>query len=161
MRRPFHPLVVTLGICALALLACTADGSRARADSLSRSRLVIETPLSRHAFTVEVAVTPASRQRGLMHRRSLAPDAGMLFDYGRATPAAMWMKNTFIPLDMLFIDGDGLILKIAERTVPHSLDMVASDGPARAVLELNAGTAARLGIRTGDRVRHAIFANTD
>jgi len=161
MRRPFHPLVVTLGICVLALLARPVDGSAAWADSFSRSRLVIETPLSRHAFTVEVAVTPASRQRGLMHRRSLAPDAGMLFDYGRTTPAAMWMKNTFIALDMLFIGDDGLILKIAERTVPHSLETVASDKPVRAVLEVNAGTAARLGIRTGDRVHHAIFANMD
>ena len=161
MRHPLYPLAVTLGLCAIALLACSAKGSGAWADGLGCSPLVIETPLSRHAFTVEVAVTPASRQRGLMHRRSMAQDAGMLFDYGHATRAAMWMKNTFIALDMLFIGGNGLILKIAERTVPHSLETVASDGPVRAVLELNAGTAARLGIRTGDRVRHAIFANMD
>ena len=159
MRRPLHTFAVALGVCAVALLAGSDVGSAAGAGSHGRSRLLIETPAGRHVFTVEVATTPASRRRGLMHRRSMAPDAGMLFDYGRAAHAAMWMKNTFIPLDMLFIGGDGLILKIAERTMPHSLETMTSDGPVRAVLEVNAGTVARLGIRTGDLVRHVLFAN--
>ena len=87
----------------------------------------------------------------------LARDAGMLFDYGRVQPAAMWMKNTFIPLDMLFIGEDGNIVRIAQRTVPHSLAVVASVEPVRAVLELKGGSAARFGIKPGDRVRHEIF----
>lgn len=122
------------------------------------SALVIVSDNGRHVFTVELAVTPEQRAQGLMYRRSMAPDAGMLFDFGRhPTRASMWMKNTFIPLDMLFIKTDGEIESVAARTVPHSLESISSAGPVRAVLELNGGTAARLGIRPGDRVEHPIF----
>ncbi len=110
-------------------------------------------------FRVELAADDATRSRGLMFRRALAPDAGMLFDYGREQPVAMWMKNTLIPLDMLFIAGDGRIVHIAERTVPHSLTPISPGRDVRAVLELAGGTADRLGIAPGDRVRHAAFAD--
>ncbi|MGE0719759.1 MAG: DUF192 domain-containing protein, partial [Alphaproteobacteria bacterium] len=89
-----------------------------------------------------------------MFRRSLAPDRGMLFVYQADAPLAMWMKNTYIPLDMLFMRADGRIINIIENVPPETLDSRPSDGPARAALELAAGTAARLGIKPGDRVVH-------
>ncbi|MGF1628366.1 MAG: DUF192 domain-containing protein [Kiloniellaceae bacterium] len=110
-----------------------------------------------HAFEVEIAETPDQRAQGLMFRRQLAVDGGMLFLFGRAEERAMWMKNTLIPLDMLFIDETGKIVRIEERTVPHSLKAILSGGPVSAVLELNAGTASRLIIKPGDQVRHPAF----
>ena len=122
------------------------------------SEVVIETrDGKRHDFRVELALNQRQRTQGLMYRQKLAPGAGMLFDYGRETPIAMWMKNTIVPLDMLFIGADGVIVNIAERTVPGSLATIPSEGPVRAVLEINAGTTARLGIKPGDRVLHRIF----
>lgn len=112
----------------------------------------------RHAFTVELANTEASRERGLMFRRTMAPDAGMLFDFFTEAPQAFWMKNTYIPLDMLFVRANGEILNIRQRAIPQDESSIASDGPVRAVLELNGGTVARLGIRPGDHVQHAIFS---
>ncbi len=122
------------------------------------SSLAIETARGeRHRFRVEFAATPQQRAQGLMYRPTLAPDAGMLFDYGREAPVAMWMKNTLIPLDILFIAANGVIVNIAERAVPGSLASIVSARPVRAVLEINGGTAERLGIGPGDRVVHAIF----
>jgi len=111
-----------------------------------------------HGFTVEVATSHQQLAQGLMYRRNLAADAGMLFDFGTVQPVTMWMKNTLIPLDMVFIAADGAVLGVAERTVPQSLAVIASPGPVRAVLELNGGTADRLGIHAGDRVRHPLFS---
>ncbi|MAG97996.1 MAG: DUF192 domain-containing protein [Alphaproteobacteria bacterium] len=130
---------------------------QAVAAGLPTTELVIATAKHRHTFTVELAANRQDRARGLMYRRTLAPDAGMLFDYGAPVRIAMWMKNTYIPLDMLFISSDGTISHIAERTVPHSLTTIVGPKPARAVLELNGGSAARLGIRVGDRVLHVLF----
>ena len=89
----------------------------------------------------------------------MAPDAGMLFDYKTPSMATMWMKNTLIPLDMLFVDAQGRIVNIHERAVPGSLATISAAAPVRAVIELNGGTAARLGIRPGDRVMFPIFDN--
>ncbi len=94
-----------------------------------------------------------------MFRRSLAADAGMLFDYGDPQPVAMWMKNTLIPLDMVFIGKDGTVVDFRERAVPMSLDTIEPKVPARAVLEVNAGTAQRLGLQVGNTVHHAFFGN--
>lgn len=118
------------------------------------SPLVIETAGGPHRLRVEVAATPSERARGLMHRRTLAPDAGMLFVYPSAQPVSMWMKNTYVPLDILFIGPKGRIFRIVPDAEPLSTRHIPSRGPAAAVLELPAGTAARLGIRPGDRVRH-------
>jgi hypothetical protein len=112
-----------------------------------------------HRFNVEIADQPAERQKGLMYRHELAADAGMLFDFGEPQQIAMWMKNTYIPLDMLFIAADGSIRNIAENTVPFSLDTIPSRGAVRFVLEVPAGTAARLGLKAGDRVRHSLIGN--
>lgn len=121
--------------------------------------LIIETASGALPFAVELADTPEERARGLMFRESLPADAGMLFVYPRDQLIGMWMKNTLIPLDMLFISDDGRILGIAERTVPLSLTTVSSEAPARAVLEINGGTADRAGIQPGDRIRHPAFGN--
>ncbi|VUD70157.1 hypothetical protein MET9862_00720 [Methylobacterium symbioticum] len=110
-----------------------------------------------HRFSVEVMRTDADRSRGLMYRRSMAADHGMLFDFERTEPVSMWMKNTYLSLDMLFIRADGLIARIAAETEPLSTAIIPSGEPVLAVLELNAGTAARLGLRTGDRVEHPLF----
>lgn len=93
-----------------------------------------------------------------MFRKSLAPDAGMLFDFHTPDFQTFWMKNTVIPLDMIFIRADGRILRIAENTVPLSETLVPSGGPVRAVLEVIGGTAKKLGIAPGDRVTHPIFS---
>lgn len=111
-----------------------------------------------HRFTVEVVATPEARTQGLMFRRSLAADAGMLFDFGQTAPVAMWMKNTLIPLDMLFVASDGRIVNIAQRTVPHSLTLIPSAKPVRFVLEVTGGTAARLGLKPGDKLLHPLFS---
>ncbi|MFL1461844.1 DUF192 domain-containing protein [Roseococcus sp. DSY-14] len=110
-----------------------------------------------HAFRVEMALRPEDQTVGMMFRTAMEPDEGMLFDWGAPRESAMWMRNTLIPLDMLFIAADGRIHRIHERAVPHSLASIESRGPVRAVLELAGGTAERLNLRVGDRVQHRIF----
>ena len=127
--------------------------------AFERSTLTIQTERGSHKFDVELATTPDQLSFGLMYRRSLAVDAGMLFDYSRPQIVAMWMKNTLIPLDMVFIDAVGKVAHISERTVPQSLRTISSRVPVRAVLELNGGTVTRLKIKKGDRIRHAIFGD--
>jgi uncharacterized membrane protein (UPF0127 family) len=111
-----------------------------------------------HVFQVELAITPEEHERGLMFRRELPGGQGMLFDFHVDQPVAFWMKNTYIPLDMIFIRGDGRILRIAENTEPLSERNIPSGGPVRAVLEVIAGTARKLGIAPGDRVGGSIFS---
>jgi uncharacterized membrane protein (UPF0127 family) len=160
---PFPALAVVLALSGAAAVvppdgrALAAEAPVVAADQ-EASRLVIATSRGSTEFRVELATTPEELARGLQHRRSLPADAGMLFDFGPERIARMWMKNTYIPLDMLFIGGDGVVADVAEQTEPLSLDIIASRVPIRAVLELNAGTVARLGIRRGDRVHHRIFA---
>ena len=108
-------------------------------------------------FTAEIADTEELRERGLMFRHLLPQDKAMLFDFGRPRPVAMWMKNTNISLDMLFIRADGTIAAIAENTVPQSLDTISVQEPVRGVLEVAAGTVKRLGLHTNDKVYHRIF----
>ncbi len=144
-------------------LALASGGETARPqaplETFARDQIIIETAAGgRHRFDVELAVTPGEQAQGLMFRRKLQPDAAMLFLYRREAPVAMWMKNTLIPLDMLFIAGDGRIVKVVERAVPHSLETIRSWDPVLAVLEINGGTAARLAIRPGDRVLYRAFA---
>jgi uncharacterized protein len=111
----------------------------------------------RHVFSVEVMRNDEERAKGLMFRRHLPADRGMLFDFKRIEPVAMWMQNTYISLDMLFIRADGVITNIAQHTEPLSTRVVPSDGPVLSVLEVNAGTTARLGIAAGDKVEHILF----
>ena len=120
-------------------------------------RLIIKTRTDEAAFSVEIADTPEKRSLGLMYRTELAADAGMLFDFSHMAPVAMWMKNTYIPLDIVFINADGVIVNIVERAIPETLTPIHSRGPVLAVLELNSGTCARKGIRPGDKVLHPLF----
>ena len=122
------------------------------AAGLKQVPLTIRSASGAHAFTVEVAGTPEEQTNGLMHRQSLAPDRGMLFPYEPPQDVAFWMKNTLIPLDMIFIRPDGTIARIAANTMPMSLDPVPSLEPVSAVLEIAGGRAAELAIREGDRV---------
>lgn len=119
--------------------------------------LTIAAQGARQTFQVEVARNDADRAQGLMYRRAMPANQGMLFDFGRVEPVAMWMQNTYLPLDMLFIRPDGTIARIAANTEPLSTRTIPSGEPVLAVLELNAGTAARLGIKAGDRVEHPLF----
>lgn len=112
-----------------------------------------------HAFTVELANDPEEITTGLMERTELAPDAGMLFDFGVPREANMWMKNTLISLDMLFLDSDGKVLAIARETVPGSLRRINPGVPVKGVLELAGGRADELGIEPGDVVQHEVFGN--
>ena len=110
-----------------------------------------------HAFTVELADNDGAREKGLMFRKELPEGRGMLFDFHAEAPVSFWMENTYIPLDMIFIRGDGSILRIAENTTPLSTKIVPSGGPVRAVLEVIGGTARKMGIAPGDKVASQIF----
>ena len=137
-----------------------APAAGAQLQTFPKAELTIISAGGPHKFTVELATTPGQMEQGLMFRKNLAPNAGMLFDYRAPSMAAMWMKNTLIPLDMLFVDQQGRIINIHERAVPGALDPIAASMPARAVIELNGGTAAHLGIKPGDRVIFPIFGNS-
>jgi len=142
------------------LLLLFADAAAyAQLETFPKAELTIVSASGPHKFTVEVATTPGQMEQGLMFRRTLAGDAGMIFDYGAPSMAAMWMKNTLIPLDMLFVDARGRVINIHERAIPGSLDPIGAAAPARAVIELNGGTTARLGIKPGDRVVFPIFGD--
>ncbi len=110
-----------------------------------------------HLFSVEIADTEAAREKGLMFRKELPEGQGMLFDFHSEQDVSFWMQNTYIPLDMIFIRGDGTILRIAENTEPLSTKLIPSGGPVLAVLEVIGGTAHKLGIAPGDHVAHPIF----
>ena len=110
-----------------------------------------------HIFAVEIADTEAQREKGLMFRKNLPDGQGMLFDFKREQDVSFWMQNTYIPLDMIFIRGDGSILRIVENAEPLSTRLIPSGGPVLAVLEVIGGTARKLGIAAGDRVAHPIF----
>ena len=155
----FRRLLLLVPFLPLLLVALYASPLFAQLTEFPTAPLTIQTASGPHPFTVELATSPAQMMQGLMFRRSLAPDAGMLFDYQAPSMASMWMKNTLIPLDMLFVDATGHIVNIHERAVPGSLDPIAAAAPVRAVIELNGGTAARLGIRPGDRVIYPIFGH--
>ena len=122
------------------------------ADALSKGTLTLETASGPHQFNVEVASTPQERERGLMLRTSLPAESGMLFLYETPQPIAMWMKNTIIPLDMIFIDAWGKVNRIESNAEPFSLDPIPSDGDVIGILEVNAGAAEKIGLKTGDKV---------
>jgi len=127
------------------------------ARSAGTQTLEIASKTGVHVFSVEIAENDADRARGLMFRKSLPEGTGMLFDFKQEEPVNFWMENTYIPLDMIFIQADGRILRIAENTTPLSKKLVPSGGPVLAVLEVIGGTARKLGIAPGDRVAHPIF----
>ncbi|WP_421694346.1 DUF192 domain-containing protein [Aestuariivirga sp.] len=148
---------LTLVIFALLALSPAPVWADEAAPLTKIEPLTIATENDATMFTVEIADTEQSRERGLMFRQRLPENRGMLFDFGEPRPVSMWMKNTYIPLDMLFIRADGTIAYIAENTVPKSLDTVGITEPVLGVLELAGGTTKKLGIRSGDKVYHRLF----
>jgi uncharacterized membrane protein (UPF0127 family) len=146
-------------LLAVISLMWTIGAPRAETATFSTSSLeVVGQDGRRHAFTVEVAASDAQLAQGLMFRKSLPPKTGMLFDFGTTRQVAMWMKNTVIPLDMLFITADGRVIHIEEFAVPGSLEPRGPNRPVLGVLELAGGTARRLDLKSGDRVEHAMFS---
>jgi uncharacterized membrane protein (UPF0127 family) len=138
-------------------VACSPPAPAANVPAEQRAQtglqqvpLTIRSASGLHHFTVEVAATPGQQERGLMFRKSLAGDRGMIFPYDPPVDASFWMKNTLIPLDMLFIRSDGTIVRIAANRTPLSLAPVPGGEPVAAVLEIRGGRAAELGIREGD-----------
>jgi uncharacterized membrane protein (UPF0127 family) len=154
LGRPLRHLA-TAAWLAVALTAMSGP------PSFDRDRLTIESSAGQFEFQVELATTPDQRAYGLMFRESLADDHGMLFDFGHPQPVAMWMRNTYIPLDMLFIRADGRIGRIVQQAQPLSDTVLASGGPVLAVLELRGGITAKLGIEQGDRVVYRLFEQPD
>ena len=123
-------------------------------SSANAEPLVIHTGGSAYKFEVEVVTTPETREQGLMYRKAMAANAGMLFIYPGEQPVSFWMKNTLIPLDMLFLKADGRIAHIAHKAVPMDETPIDSGAAVKAVLEVNGGTANALGIKEGDRVEY-------
>lgn len=131
-------------------------------ETFEKSSLTIETASGAHLrFQIELALTPAQQAQGLMFRQKMAADAGMLFVYPTPQPAAYWMQNTYIPLDMLFITPDGRIERIRENAEPLSTAPIEGPSKTKAVLEINGGLAARLGIRPGDRAIQPLYLGTE
>jgi uncharacterized membrane protein (UPF0127 family) len=149
------PLSKFAAACGL-LFAVIATGAGAK---LPHAVLIIDSAQGPKRFTVEIAADEPSRMQGLMFRKSLAPDSGMLFEFPDDHFRSFWMKNTILSLDMLFIRADGTISSIAANTTPYSEAEILSKEPVRAVLEINGGRSAALGIVPGARVHHAVFGD--
>src|ERR1700759_2291755 len=145
-------------LCAMLVLAGALSifaGVSARAATIQPLEIVTKTGV--HVFSVEMATTEEEKTTGLMYRKELADGKGMLFDFSPEQEVSMWMKNTYISLDMIFIRADGRILRIAQNTEPMSTKIIPSGGLAKGVLEVVAGTAQKYGIAPGDRVGHPLF----
>lgn len=154
----FRQVIVTLValiVCAGAMTFLPTLLPAAEAPKLEP--LSITTDRGTVKFEVEIAATDESRETGLMYRSSLAPDRGMLFDFIQTQEVYFWMKNTYVPLDMIFIRADGTVASVAENTVPLSETVVPSKAPVRFVLEVVAGTAAKIGLKPGDHVSNALM----
>ena len=147
-------IVTSLAAASAVLLILCANPA---AQAASVQPLEIATKSGVRVFLVEMATTEEEKTQGLMYRKELPDGKGMLFDFSPEQQISMWMKNTYIPLDMIFIRADGRILRIAENTEPLSTKIISSGGLARGVLEVIAGTAQKYGIQPGDRVAHPLF----
>jgi uncharacterized membrane protein (UPF0127 family) len=154
-------LLLPLGAVAPTLVAGSALALDAEAPSALEPLTLVTDPKGAnpadHALSVEVMRTEAGRERGLMERRYLPADRGMLFQFDREQPIMMWMKNTYIPLDMIFISRAGVVTHIHENAEPLSEAIISSNGPVYGVLEVNAGYARKIGLKPGDLVRHPLF----
>ncbi len=150
-------LLVLAIVLTAGLAGCGSTMSETQNPEQQRE-LRIKTATAEHLFRVELALDERSQARGLMFRREMPADHGMLFIYEGEKEIAMWMKNTVLSLDMLFVRADGTIVKIARNTEPFSEQIIGSGEPVAGVLELNAGTSERLSIRKGDRVLHPLLS---
>ena len=127
-------------------------------DQLDRADIIFADE-TKHTFAIELAITPDERAKGMMFRRTMAPDSGMLFIFSRSQKMSFWMRNTYIPLDILFLDKKGRILNIVRNAEPETDTPRRSRGKAIAVLEIPGGRAAELGIKPGHHVRHPLIGN--
>lgn len=152
MRRTLRGFAAAGAVLAISLpLAACSD----------ETRLTIHSDSGDHSFTVELVDTPESRAQGLMYRQELAPDAGMLFDFLDERPVSFWMRNTYIPLDMLFISADGVVRTIHVNARPHDPTSIPSQVPVQFVLEIPGGRTQELGIEPGDTVEHVRIKSAD
>jgi uncharacterized membrane protein (UPF0127 family) len=151
------PLLAVLAFIATAAWAQEQNITHAQPELPRETLTIVTHDGKRHEFHVEMAKTPDQQTIGLMFRTHVPDDGGMLFDWGLPRESQMWMRNTLVPLDMVFINADGSVRSIAENTVPRSLAVIASHGPVRATLELAAGVTEKDDIRVGDRVEGAMF----
>lgn len=154
-RLPLRTRLMMSLLAALGLLASLVASPHALAASIQPLEIVTKSGVQ--VFSVEMATTEEEKTTGLMYRKELPDGKGMLFDFSPEQQVSMWMKNTYISLDMIFIRADGRILRIAENTEPHSTRIISSGGLAKGVLEVIAGTAQKYGIQPGDRVAHPLF----
>jgi uncharacterized protein len=136
-------IALALFIAAMPLAACSDEG-----------RLVLHTDSGEHSFNVELVDTPETRQQGLMFRQELADDAGMLFDFKAERPVSFWMQNTYIPLDMIFIDAKGVVKTIHDNARPHDTTSIPSNVPVQFVLEIPGGRSEEIGLKPGDTMEH-------
>jgi len=150
-------VIKRLALAVFVMAAALLPGLSLTAQSAEQQTLEIASKTGVHVFAVELAVTDEERARGLMYRRSVPESYGMLFDFKRDQEVSMWMRNTYVSLDMIFIQSDGRIRRIAENTETESDKIISSGGPVRAVLEVVAGTAKKFGIEPGDRIASPIL----
>lgn len=153
----FRRAAIIAALFLFAHLALAFAGAASLQAEMRKDVLKLITASGTHTFQVEVAETAAEKARGLMFRRSLADDAGMIFPYSPPQEATMWMRNTYISLDMIFIRQDGTVHRVAANTEPFSEEVIASNGDVAAVLELKAGTAQNIQLKAGDKVLHKLF----
>ncbi len=151
------PRLLTYFLVLIAFSAIPMTSTAFAAGKMRVETVVIKTATGEYSFEAEIADTPLHKSRGLMGRPLLDADRGMLFDNGEDREMFMWMKNTILALDMIFITKDGTVASIAKNTVPFSETIIPSGQPVRGVLEVNAGTADRIGLKPGDKVMHAMF----
>ena len=152
--------LASLFLAILFLTGCgEASSSSSNADP-TRQLTIIARDGRAHIFEIELALTPQQQAQGLMDRTEMPKDHGMLFYFGSEAKRSFWMKNTLIPLDMVFIRSNGVIANVRDSAVPNDLTSVHSDGEVAAVLELNGGVAKKLGIVAGDKAMHPFFGNS-
>ncbi|MCP4317193.1 MAG: DUF192 domain-containing protein [Hyphomicrobiales bacterium] len=154
IRRIPLSVPADLRTLAVLLMLVVSAGHAAASDA---NRLDIVTDTGTHSFTVELAITNQQRATGLMHREQMDENAGMLFRFDRVQPVLMWMKNTLIPLDMIFIRPDGTVADIHYNAIPHSEEIIQSNEPVLYVLEVNGGIAEKIGLRRDDSVKHPMI----
>ena len=159
MRIIQTPVVYAIGVlfCTVIALGFAGSATLAQSENMRREQVLLNTSQGQTIITAEIADTALNQQRGLMFRRSLGPREGMLFLYERAEAVRMWMKNTFISLDMVFIQADGTVHRIERHTEPFSERIISSEAPVLGVLEINAGLSDTLGLRPGDKIIHQHF----
>jgi uncharacterized protein len=154
MRKMAGGALVALFLCAADVsMPMPAMAQQQASQTFATGNLTIRTAAGKsYPFTIEIAITDPQREQGLMFRKEMADNHGMIFDFGEPRRVQMWMENTILPLDMLFIQGDGTISHIRENAVPYSRDIIDSHGDVKYVLEINGGRAKALGLKVGDKV---------